>query len=83
MSVLGGVAGKWRDVGREFYIPDATLSVIDADFTSDLERLRGVIVYSLLKDPYASWRRLIRGFDRSGDDDLKQVADYQKLGRNH
>lgn len=42
MAALKRVSKKWRKLGTDLFVPDATLSVIEADFTSDLEQLRGV-----------------------------------------
>ena len=79
MAVLGGVAHNWRSVGQKLYIPDATLSYIDGECKDDLERLRRVVRYWLLKDPLASWRRLIcRLYSGIVDDDLVNVADTIK-----
>jgi hypothetical protein len=72
---LTEIADKWRDIGKCLYIPDAALKVIASDFNSDLDRLRAVVRYWLLRDPYASWRRLIWSFDHSGDSDMKLIAD--------
>ena len=59
MAVLGGVAHMWMDVGNGLYIPNATLSYIGGECKDDLERLRRVVRYWILKDPSASWRRLM------------------------
>ena len=50
-AVLGGVAHKWIDVGVLLCIPDATLSYILHQCKDDMERLRRVVRYWLLKDP--------------------------------
>ena len=44
-------------------IPDAKLAAIKSEFSTDKERLRALIQYWLLKDFYASWRRLIFQLD--------------------
>ena len=79
MAVLGGVAHNWRRVGQCLYIPYATLSYIGGECKDDLERLRRVVRYWLLKDPSASWRRLICGlYNFNDDDDLVNVANSIK-----
>ena len=78
MAVLGGVAHKWRTVGNVLYIPDATLSYIDGECNDDLECLRRIVRYWLLKDPSASWRRLIWGLYDMYDDDVVNFADTIK-----
>ena len=78
MAVLGGVAHKWMDVGVWLYIPHATLSYIDKECKDDLECLRRVVRYWLLKDPLASWRQLIYELYFSNDNDLVDVADTIK-----
>ena len=72
MAALEGVAHKWREVGRRLRIPDATLSYIGGD---DMQKLRSVVHYWVLKDPLASWRRLIKNLYWSRDNDLIRVAD--------
>ena len=78
MAVLGGVAYKWMDVGVLLHIPDATLSYIDGECKDDLERLRRVVRYWLLKDPSTSWGRLIYELYYTNDDDLVDVANTIK-----
>ena len=78
MAVLGGVAHKWRRVGERLRIPYATLSYIGGECKDDLERLRRVVCYWLLKDSLASWRRLIWGLYYTDDDDLVNVANTIK-----
>ena len=55
-------------------IPDATMSYIDGECKNDLERLRRVVRYWLLKDPSASWRRLIWELYYTDYDDLIKLA---------
>ena len=74
MEVLEGLAERWRDVGERLSIPKASLEIIASDGDSDLERLRGVIRYWLMRDPYASWRRLIWRFHWSLYKDFRQLA---------
>ena len=76
MAVMKGVAHKWRVVGDELSISRAILSFIDGDCVSDEERLRRVVRYWILKDPYASWRQLITSLYGYGhnDADLIKVA---------
>jgi hypothetical protein len=80
MAVLEPVKEKWKRVGRELYIPKAAMDVIQSDFDSDIDRLRAVIRYWLMRDPYASWRRLIWRFDGSGYNNLRRIAESL---RNH
>ena len=76
MTVLEGVAGRWRGVGRWLSIPGHILIVISEEGGSDMERLRAVVRYWLLRDPQASWRKLIWQLDYDVDDpDLHAVAD--------
>ena len=45
------------------FIPRAKLYAIKSEFSTDKERLRALIQYWLLRDPYVSWRRLIIRLD--------------------
>ena len=74
MAVLGDVAHMWRTMGVWLRIPDATMSYIDGECKDDLERLRRVVRYWLLKDPSASWRRLIWELYYTDYDDLIKLA---------
>ena len=51
------------DVRDMLYIPDAKLAAIKSEFSTDKECLRALIQYWVLRDPYASWRRLIIQLD--------------------
>ena len=75
MAMLGGVAGRWRDVGAELCVPRAVLDLIASECTSDSECLRKALRYWIQRDPLASWRRLIHRLDWSVDDDVRRVAD--------
>ena len=75
MIALEGVSHWWRIVGHRLFIPDATLSFIDREFESDMERLRRVVRYWILTDPFASWRRLIFGLYNSHIQGVIEVAD--------
>ena len=84
MAVLGSVAHKWRNIGDKLHIPDATLSYIGGECKDDLESLKRVVRYWLLRDPSASWRRLIcglygiYGLYYTHDNDLVNLADTIK-----
>ena len=45
------------------FIPDTKLAAIKGEFPTEKERLRAVVMYWLLRDPLASWRRLISQLD--------------------
>ena len=75
MAILEGVAGKWRDVGELLYVPATAMDVIASESTSDVQCLRGTVIYWLIHDPLASWKRLIHRFDVSDDDNLEKLAD--------
>jgi hypothetical protein len=53
----------WYDVGRMLFIPDSKLSEIEGEYRSDEEREVAVIRYWILRDPFASWRRIIWQFE--------------------
>ena len=75
MAVFKEVAWNWRKFGRLLDIPQAALNVIEIDFSADLDRLRGLMVYWVLKCPYASWRYLIWRLDSGAGKHYVQVAD--------
>ena len=77
MDELKGVAEKWTLVGGQLYIPDTVIGAIALESAPDvLKCLRKILQYWVQRDPNASWRRLIRRFDRSADPDLHRVADH-------
>ena len=55
----------WREVGRMLFIPYSKLSEIEGEYHSDEEREVAVIRYWILRDPYASWRRIIERLEGS------------------
>ena len=50
----------WRDVGEILDIPPFKLREIEGEYRSDEEREVAVIRYWILRDPFASWRRIIQ-----------------------
>ena len=72
---LESLTHRWRDVGgRDLRIPTTILDGIQSDHSSDAERLRSCIRYWLLRDPIASWRRLIHELDDWDKEDYNTVA---------
>ena len=67
VSALKSETEKWRDVGWWLCIPDAAMDVIKSECSTPSQCLRAVIRYWLLKDPLASWRRLIWLLDEQKD----------------
>ena len=59
----------WREVGWMLYIPDSKLSEIEGKYRSDEEREVAVIRYWILRDPFASWRRIIDQLEKLGKHD--------------
>ena len=49
----------WNVVGGMLLIPDSKLREIEGEYHSDEEREVAVIRYWILRDPFASWRRII------------------------
>ena len=71
MAVLEAL--PWRRVGGELYVPYSKLA---SENSTDRQRLAAVIRYWILRDPYASWRRLIHMVDYFYDSDKwRDVAD--------
>ena len=50
----------WREVGEMLRIPNSKLNEIEGEYRSDEEREVAVIRYWILRDPFASWRRIIQ-----------------------
>lgn len=50
----------WHKVGEMLRFPDSKLSEIEREHMSDEEREVAVIRYWILRDPFASWRRIIK-----------------------
>ena len=57
---------SWYEVGRMLYIPRSKLSEIEGEYRSDEEREVAVIRYWILRDPFASWRRIIWRLEWNG-----------------
>ena len=57
-KVLHGI--HWRQVGEMLFIPDSKLQEIEGEYPSDEECEVAVIRYWILRDPFASWRRIIQ-----------------------
>ena len=73
MAVLEAL--PWRRVGRQLYVPKSKLDAIASENSTDRQRLAAVIRYWILRDPFASWRRLIHWLDYYEDDDSDKWRD--------
>ena len=49
----------WYKIGEILRIPNSKLREIEGEYPSDEEREVAVIRYWILRDPFASWRRII------------------------
>lgn len=54
----------WEHLRYTLYVPGAVLEVIRSEYPTDKERTTAVVLYWLLRDPLASWRRLISALDQ-------------------
>ena len=59
----------WHEVGRMLLILVSKLSEIEGEYRSDEEREVAVIRYWMLRDPFASWRRIIEQLEARGKHD--------------
>ena len=55
---------SWIRVGYELYVPSSKLYAIASENSTDRQRLAAVVRYWILRDPFASWRRLIHALDK-------------------
>ena len=62
----------WRDIGDNLHVPDSKLDFIASENSTDRQRLAAVVRYWILRDPFASWRKLIHTLDEC---DYRDVAD--------
>ena len=53
----------WDYVGDYLRVPSSKLNAIGSENSTKRQRLAAVVRYWILRDPYASWRRLIRELD--------------------
>lgn len=75
MGALESLSDKWRYVGKEIlHIPDSVLDSVELEHSSDAERLRAGVRYWLLRDPLASWRKLVYMLDWEDEDAYRAVA---------
>ena len=83
MAVLEAL--PWRRVGDRLYVPYSKLDAIASENSTDRQRLAAVIRYWILRDPYASWRRLIHTLDYYVDyeDDRKKWHDVKDRIRKY
>ena len=77
VQALKALSALWRDVGDWLYIPKAAQQHIESEYSTDVECLRALVRCWLLRDPLASWRRLIHQLDLGSDFllDFAGVAD--------
>ena len=58
-----------REVGGMLFIPYSKFREIEGEYCSDEEREVAVIRYWILRDPFASWRRIIERLEVKGKHD--------------
>ena len=75
MKTLESLTEQWDTVGDWLYIPSAVMDRVASECSNDMECLRRIIRYWLLRDPFASWRRLLHRLDWVDDDEFRKVAD--------
>ena len=75
VKAMESLTQQWRDVSERLWIPKAVRNRIASECSTDEECLRRAIRYWLLRDPYASWRRIIYRFDYEDDTAFSTVAD--------
>ena len=69
----------WHEAGEMLDIPDSKLSEIEGEYLSDEEREVTVIRYWILRDPFASWRRIIRQLEwDSKHDHANRIYHYSE-----
>ena len=76
VAVLEGLT--LESVGEVLFIPDTKLAAIKGEFTTEKERLRAVVMYWLLRDPLASWRRLISQLDEYSLSDIYFLSEEER-----
>ena len=61
------------------FVPHSKLSEIEGEYRSDEEREVAVIRYWVLRDPFASWRRIIQQLENWGKhDDAIRIHHYSE-----
>ena len=73
ICALKSLIEEWRRVGACLHIPDTAIYIMGCECSTPSQCLRAVIRYWLLKDPLASWKRLIYQLD--GEKDFHGVTD--------
>ena len=76
VAVLEGLTLK--DVCGMLFIPNTKLAAIKGEFTTEKERLRAVVMYWLLRDPLASWRRLISQLNHYSSPPIYSVSKKER-----
>ena len=67
----------WREVGKILHIPDSKLDEIEEEYPTDDQHEGAVIRYWTLRDPYASWRRIIEYLeDEWKNDQADRIRHY-------
>ena len=64
VQALKAISAKWQHVGDCLDIPNAVQQHIKSEHFTHVECLRALVRCWLLRDPLASWRRLIHGLER-------------------
>ena len=78
-KALESLERLWKIVGEWLKVPSAVSDDIQSECSSDMECLRRIVRYWLLRDPFASWRRLICCLDW---EDLDYRGEFQKVANS-
>ena len=78
----------WYKVGEMLSIPLSKLHEIEQEYSSDEEREVAVIRYWILRDPFASWRRIMEQLEWEGKHDYSnRICHYSEeltgMGMRH
>ena len=73
---------RWNDVGDYLHVPSSKRDAIASENSTDKQRLAAVVRYWILRDPFASWRKLIHRLDwnnkwRDVADRIRKYAEKQ------
>ena len=81
MAALRLKTRSWRVIGSLLGVPNSKCDSIEKECDTDEERLVAVIKYWILRDPNASWRKLICSLDYGNffdiADRIKEFAEKQ------
>ena len=79
LVALRGIEGRWYFIGQWLYVPLETRQEIRSQHSTNSDRLRAVLLYTLTLHPRSSWRCIVCALHTIGEHQVaERIQDYSE-----